>query len=110
VVFWGDIPAGLAELRRVLRPGGCLVVAFHSRNVPTRRARRIGLPEDAAARIQAAMGSAFSAATRHDLEHLTGLAGSRSGPAVVAPLIRVSCWICNRPAERPRKGDVPLRV
>jgi SAM-dependent methyltransferase len=77
VVFWGDIRAGFAELRRVLRPGGCLVVAFHSRSAPSRHERWIGLPEDAAARIQDAMRGVFGAATRHDLEHLTAFTAMR---------------------------------
>ena len=71
VLFWGDIPAGFAELRRVLRTGSSVVVAFHSRTAPSRHERRIGLPEDAAARIQAAMRDTFGAATRHELRHLT---------------------------------------
>lgn len=71
VMFWGDIPAGFAELRRVLRPGGSLAVAFHSRTAPSRHERRIGLPEDAAERIQAAIRDAFGTVTRHDLQHLT---------------------------------------
>ncbi|SHF43341.1 class I SAM-dependent methyltransferase [Streptoalloteichus hindustanus] len=29
VVFWPDRPAGFAELRRVLRPGGLLVLSMH---------------------------------------------------------------------------------
>ncbi|HEX8008259.1 MAG TPA: hypothetical protein VF482_17730, partial [Trebonia sp.] len=48
-----------------------LVVAFHSRTAPSRHERRIGLPEDAAARIRAAMRDTFGTATRHDLRHLT---------------------------------------
>jgi ubiquinone/menaquinone biosynthesis C-methylase UbiE len=87
VIFWGGIPAGLAELHRVLRPGGCLVVAFHSRTAPSRLARQIGLPEDAAVQIQDAMRKVFGAATRHELRHLTAFTATRphgqppSGPA-----------------------------
>lgn len=71
VLFWGDLPAGFAELRRVLRPGGSLTVAFHSSTAPSRHERRIGLPEDAADRIQAAIRDAFGGVTRHDMRHLT---------------------------------------
>ncbi|MFU8854212.1 class I SAM-dependent methyltransferase [Micromonospora sp. SL1-18] len=70
VVFWDDIPAGFAELRRALRPGGTAVVAFHSGAGRSRRARRIGLTEDAAVRLQADMGAVFGPVTRHDLTHL----------------------------------------
>lgn len=68
--FWDDIPAGFAELSRVARPDATVVVAFHSASGPSRRARRIGLPEDAAERLQAMMTGVFGDVTRHDLNHL----------------------------------------
>lgn len=71
VLFWDSIPAGLAELRRVLRPAGSVAIAFHSRTSPSRHERRIGLSEHDAARIHAAMRDTFGTTARHDLRHLT---------------------------------------
>lgn len=84
VLFWDGIPAGLAELRRVLCPGGSLAVAFHSRTAPSRHERRIGLPEQDADRIQAAIGDVFGSVTRHDLRHLTAFTAAR--PQYAGPL------------------------
>ena len=77
VPFWGDIPAGFAELHRVLRPGGTAVVAFHSGAGGSRRARRIGLPEEAAVRLRAAMAAVFGDAGRRDLTHLVAFRATR---------------------------------
>lgn len=77
VLFWGDIRAGLAETRRVLRPGGLLIVAFHSRTAPSRIARRHGLPEDAASRLESAITGVFGEAARHDLVHQTAFTAVR---------------------------------
>jgi SAM-dependent methyltransferase len=75
VTFWGDVPAGFTELRRVLRPGGTAVVAFHSRNAPSRRARRIDLPEDEAVWLEAAMARIFGLVQRHELPHIVAFVG-----------------------------------
>jgi SAM-dependent methyltransferase len=44
VVFWPDLRAGAAELRRVLRPGGTLVVAWHGGSSPSAHGRIIRMP------------------------------------------------------------------
>ncbi|MCW3844719.1 class I SAM-dependent methyltransferase [Micromonospora yasonensis] len=77
VLFWGDIAGGIAELHRVLRDGGRAVVAFHSGTGPSRRARRVGLPEDVAVRLHVAMAAVFGDATRHDLTHLVAFSAVR---------------------------------
>jgi ubiquinone/menaquinone biosynthesis C-methylase UbiE len=42
VYFWADIKRGLAELQRVLKPGGLLVLGF----LPKDKMDRLGMPSD----------------------------------------------------------------
>ncbi len=42
IYFWRSLDAGLAEIHRVLSPGGCLVVGF----LPKERMDRMGMPTD----------------------------------------------------------------
>ncbi len=83
VPFWDDIPAGFGELRRVACPEATVVVAFHSAAGPSRRARRIGLPDDAATRLQAMMAGVFGDVTRHDLIHLVAFVAHNAAPPPV---------------------------
>lgn len=77
VVLWEDLPAGVQELHRVLRTGGCLVVACHSRSSRSWHERRIGLRDHIAARVEAAISDAFGSVQRHDLAHIVAFTAAR---------------------------------
>ena len=59
VAIWPDLDAGVAELLRVLRPGGRRVLSWHGGERPARATRRLVLPEERLQRIEAALRAHF---------------------------------------------------
>lgn len=68
VAIWPDLDAGLDELRRVLRDGGTLLLAWHrGAGARSPASRRIGLPAAALARIEDGLRARFPDVTRDEL-------------------------------------------
>ncbi|MEV4573323.1 class I SAM-dependent methyltransferase [Nonomuraea jabiensis] len=70
VAMWPDLEAGIHELRRVTRPRGRLLIAWHSATGRSPIARKNALPEDKLGRIAHALGEPMQ---RHELKNLTVL-------------------------------------
>jgi SAM-dependent methyltransferase len=71
VAIWPDLDAGIAELRRVLRPSGRLVVSWHGGEQPARAARRLLLPDETLQRIEDALRPRFSEVRRTQTRRCT---------------------------------------
>jgi SAM-dependent methyltransferase len=68
--MWSDLAAGLAELHRVLVPGGRLVVAWHGGRRPAWFVRNLVLPDDVLDRILSGVRERFGNGERETLERV----------------------------------------
>jgi SAM-dependent methyltransferase len=70
VAIWPDLHAAVAELHRVVRPGGTVVIAWHGGTRPSRIARSLRLPEDRLGRIEQVLRDRFGQVSRKQLARL----------------------------------------
>jgi SAM-dependent methyltransferase len=70
VAIWPDLEAGLAELARVLRPGGHLLLGWHSPTARSSIARRMALSPDQLARIETGLAERFSSTNQTTLSDI----------------------------------------
>lgn len=77
VAIWPDLDAGVAELHRVTRPGGRLLIACHGGTKPSFLTRSNALSADKIDRIERALRGVFSEVSRRDLTSLTAFTAVR---------------------------------
>jgi hypothetical protein len=69
--MWPDLQAALVDARRVLRPGGTVLVAWHSARSPRRMQRSLANPETWWAETATALRNVFGNVERHELTYTT---------------------------------------
>lgn len=78
VAIWPDLDAAVSELRRVVRPGGIVVIAWHGGTAPSRITRSLRLPEGELARIEDVLRDRLGETTRHQATGLDVVKAVRS--------------------------------
>lgn len=71
VAIWPELEAGLCASRRLVRPNGTVLIAWHGGTHPSRTARRLRLPEGHLTRIRVGLEELFGSVSRHELSSLT---------------------------------------
>lgn len=69
IPMWPDLDAGLAEIRRVLAPGGVAMLAWHGGHDPRGHQRRLVLQPDRKTAIDAAIRHRFPRTSARTLQH-----------------------------------------
>jgi SAM-dependent methyltransferase len=77
VAIWPDLEAGIAELHRVVRPGGTVTLAWHGGTNPSRIARGLRLPAEKLDRIEGALRERFGQVRRVQLAGLDVFTAAR---------------------------------
>jgi ubiquinone/menaquinone biosynthesis C-methylase UbiE len=70
VAIWPDLEAAVAELHRVVRPGGTVVIAWHGGTRPSRIARSLRLSEHQLGHIEQVLRDRFGQVTSKQLASL----------------------------------------